>query len=288
MADIKKFLDKAGVSVLWSRIAEELDAKQTAIENVKSTADTNAADIVTMKGQIEALEEGTYDDSEIRGLIEDNAEAIGINTAAIATLNGNAETAGSVAHTATTIAAAKVAEIVANADADFDTLKEIADWILSDTTGAAKMATDISDLQTKVGSDTVANQIADAIDGALNQDGSALYATAASVSELKATVDDNADNIDTINGKLTDARLQQWDAAEANVQSDWSITDETSDAYIKNKPTDLVTTSTTFPYTYNGVTEQKTIAELMAYIATLEEYIADLQTRVTALETPAT
>lgn len=33
MADIKKFLDQAGVSTLWSRIAEELEAKQTAINN---------------------------------------------------------------------------------------------------------------------------------------------------------------------------------------------------------------------------------------------------------------
>ena len=30
--------------------------------------------------------------------------------------------------------------------------------------------------------------------------------------------------------------------AEANVQADWNITDTTSDAYIKNKPTNLATT----------------------------------------------
>lgn len=195
-------------------------------------------------------------------------------------LNADSTQPGSVAY--------QIAQVIAGADAKYDTLKEIADWILSDTTGAAKMAKDISDLQTKVGSDTVANQITNAIDGALNQDGSALYATAASVSELKTTVDNNTKSITAINDKLTDARLEKWDAAETNIQSDWSITDETSDAYIKNKPTDLVTTSTTFSYTYNDMTEQKTIAELMAHIATLEGYIADLQTRVTALETPTT
>ena len=44
------------------------------------------------------------------------------------------------------IAAEEVAKIVDGADASFDTLKEIADWILSDTTGAAKMANDITRL----------------------------------------------------------------------------------------------------------------------------------------------
>ena len=43
-----------------------------------------------------------------------------------------------------TISAEEVAKIVAGADANFDTLKEIADWIKSDTTGAAKMANDIA------------------------------------------------------------------------------------------------------------------------------------------------
>lgn len=45
------------------------------------------------------------------------------------------------------IAAEEVAKIVANADSSYDTLKEIADWILSDTTGAAKMVEDIEAIQ---------------------------------------------------------------------------------------------------------------------------------------------
>lgn len=46
-----------------------------------------------------------------------------------------------------TAIADKIAEVVANADTDFDTLKEIADWILNDTTGAAAMANDIATLK---------------------------------------------------------------------------------------------------------------------------------------------
>ena len=44
----------------------------------------------------------------------------------------------------------EIAKVVANADADFDTLKEIADWIKSDTTGAAKMAADINEIKNQV------------------------------------------------------------------------------------------------------------------------------------------
>lgn len=161
--DIKKFLDQSGVSTLWSRVAAE-------VKKVDDKAAANAAKIATMEGQIEALEAGTYDDTAVRSLIANNTTNINANktahetnAAAIAVLNGEADVVGSVKNTATAIAAAKVAEIVANADADFDTLKEIADWILNDTTGAADMANDIAALQGLVGDVAVATQIANAI-----------------------------------------------------------------------------------------------------------------------------
>lgn len=49
------------------------------------------------------------------------------------------------------IAAEETAAIVAGAHADYDTLKEIADFIMSDTTGAAGMANDIAALKEVVG-----------------------------------------------------------------------------------------------------------------------------------------
>ena len=166
MADIKKFLDQAGVSTLWSRVAEEVakvDAK--VAQNAKDIA-SHGTRLTSAEEKIAALEAGTYDDTELRGLISANTSAHEANAAAIATLNGTAETAGSVANTATSVAATKVAEIVAGANASFDTLKEIADWILNDTTGAAHMANSIAALQTLVGDKAVAEQIADAISDA--------------------------------------------------------------------------------------------------------------------------
>ena len=49
--------------------------------------------------------------------------------------------------TAREIVSEEIAKVVASADTSYDTLKEIADWILNDTTGAASMANDIEDLK---------------------------------------------------------------------------------------------------------------------------------------------
>lgn len=212
--DIKKFLDQAGVSTLWSRVAEE-------VAKVDAKAVKNAEDIVahgtrldSAEAKIAALEAGTYDDTELRGLIGDNADAIADNVAAIAILNGDADTTGSVANTANAAAAAKVAEIVANADANFDTLKEIADWILNDTTGAADMANDIAALQGLVGDKAVATQIAEAI----SAEGLDKYALAADLTTLAGRVkvleDAGYQNADAVAAAI-DAKIAALDLANA-------------------------------------------------------------------------
>lgn len=212
--DIKKFLDQAGVSTLWSRVAEE-------VAKVDAKAVKNAEDIVahgtrldSAEAKIAALEAGTYDDSELRGLIGDNKAAHEANAAAIELLNGAADVAGSVANTANAAAAAKVAEIVANADADFDTLKEIADWILNDTTGAADMANDIAVLQGLVGDKAVATQIAEAIAA----EGLNKYALAADLTALanrvKVLEDAGYQNADAVAAAI-DAKITALDLANA-------------------------------------------------------------------------
>lgn len=96
------------------------------------------------------------------------------NETAIGTLNGTGE--GSVKKQV----ADAVASIVANADEDFDTLKEVADWIANDTTGAAKMQNDIATL---MGADTVTGSVAKQV-----KDAVAAEATIARAAE-KANVD---------------------------------------------------------------------------------------------------
>lgn len=191
MADLKKFLDQAGVSTLWGKVAEE-------VAKVDAKAVENAGKITTLEGKVAALEAGTYDDTEVRGLITANTTAIGqnkaaheANAAAIALLNDGADVAGSVANTAATAAALEVAKVVAEADADFDTLKEIADWIMSDTTGAAGMAADIDALQAQLAGveETVVKSIAAAIDAALKVEGAEKYALASELTALAGRVE---------------------------------------------------------------------------------------------------
>ena len=215
MADLKKFLDQAGVSVLWSRISDELKDKQSSIDAVKTKADTNA-------------------------------ENIAKNTAAIATLNADANTDGSVSKKVVE----GIASVVAGADASFDTLKEIADWIVNDTTGAASMANKINALETLVGDTAVATQIVNAIETALKADGVDKYALASDLIALAERVTtlkgashthDNKALLDTythteanlsdavakkhahtnksILDTITDVKVAAWDAAESNANS---------------------------------------------------------------------
>ena len=172
MAETKKFLDQSGVSILWSRINEELEKKQT-------TLDTHTQQITTINGKIDALEQGTYDDTEIRGLISSNTQAI-------ETLNGTGE--GSVDKKV----ANEIAKIVNdNNNGSIDTLNEIAAWIINDTTGAASMANDITALKGKLtGIDsTVVDKITAMIDSALKNDGVDKYALAADLTALAGRVD---------------------------------------------------------------------------------------------------
>ena len=108
MADLKKFLDQSGVSTLWSRIAEEVKkVDDKAVANA-TALEAQASKIQTMEGQIAALEAGTYDDSEVRGLIADNKAAHEANDAAITNFNIVAEFSGYVDNNANAIAAANV------------------------------------------------------------------------------------------------------------------------------------------------------------------------------------
>ena len=170
MADIKKFLDSAGVSTLWGQVKAEI-AKIP-----------------------------TYDDAQVKADIAANTKAIGdevtrakaaekANADAIAILNSGSSVAGSVAY--------QIAQIVVANDGAVDTLEEIAAWIAAhpDSVTALqnqitanknvsdKNAEDIADnleaingLKALVGTTAVATQISTAI-------ANSGHATAASLAE---------------------------------------------------------------------------------------------------------
>lgn len=146
MADIKKFLDSAGVGTLWQAVTAELNKK------------ANAATTYTKSETDAAIAAAAYNDTQIKSDIKANTDAIAI-------LNGASSVEGSVAF--------QIAKIVAGAGEDFDTLKEIADWIATHPESVATLqsgitanAEAIDALEALVGNKAVAEQIAEALEAA--------------------------------------------------------------------------------------------------------------------------
>jgi hypothetical protein len=179
--DMQKYLDQDGVATLWSRVVEKIEEEGLS---TKQLSESNASNIATIQNQIKTLQDEAYDDTEVRRLISNNLTKINAHIDTTNTLQGDVNTEGSVRNIATAIAAAEIAKVVANANSDFDTLKEIADWILNDTTGAADMANDIAALQNLIGNTKVATQISNAITSALKTNGVDKYALATELTSL--------------------------------------------------------------------------------------------------------
>ena len=169
---------------LYGKIKANFDAKGSA-DTAEANAKTYADGLNTqMDTRVDALET-TVGNAE-SGLVKD-----------VAILKGDKNTEGSVAY--------QVAQIVAGADASYDTLKEIADWIMSDQTGAAKMANDIkanadaiTDLETLVGTipaeataTDIVGYIAEYVQAQLTASDLSQYAKADDFNALKEVVGDD-------------------------------------------------------------------------------------------------
>lgn len=186
MADIKRFLDNAGVSTLWGQVANEINNKVNAEKTRAMTAEEALQAAITAEANRAKAAEEANATAASNAQTKANSAMTQANTNkdAIAVLNGTGT--GSVAATV----AAEIAKIVAGADTSLDTLKEIADWITTHGGDASVMntkissnATAISALQGLVGSTKVADQISAAIDA---QDLSK-YALASSLTSLQQT-----------------------------------------------------------------------------------------------------
>ena len=175
------------------------DGKDTAIADAKKAGTDAQAAVNALSDKVGTVTEGktvvemiaeaqsaaTYDDTAIKADIKANTDAITV-------LNGESSVTGSVKNTVAT----EIAKVVADAPESFDTLKEIADWIANDTTGAAKMANDIA---TIVGEDSgksmraVATEVAEAAVGAIPS------ATMDTLGLIKGT----AGKVNVENGQIT-------------------------------------------------------------------------------------
>lgn len=165
MADIKKYLDQAGVSTLWAQVAAEITSKVN-VEKARAmevesdllgkiTAETARADAAE-KANATAAQNAQSKANDAFAKAQANEAAIGV-------LNGAATVEGSVAY--------KIAQIVAaDENGSIDKLEEIAAWIAEHPSDAAEYnqriatnAADIDALEALVGSKAVATQISEAI-----------------------------------------------------------------------------------------------------------------------------
>lgn len=169
-----------------TNLTTRVSANETAISGINETLGNkiNSSEVYT-KSEINAITgsvtEGktivdmisdaqtaaTYDDTQVKADIKKNTDAIAL-------LNGDDTTAGSVDYKV----AQEIAKIVNdNNDGTINTLNEIATWIVSDTTGAAKMNADIA-----------ANTAAiTKLNGTVNTEGSVLSMIAANAPKIATT-----------------------------------------------------------------------------------------------------
>lgn len=120
----------------------EMDAVEGDIATIKANigAVPEGSNLVAMVGAAEAAAKKYTDDevAEVAGSVSELAGLVSGNTDAIAVLNGTGE--GSVNKKV----ADAIAGVVASAPEDFNTLKEIADWIAADKEGSAALQATVS------------------------------------------------------------------------------------------------------------------------------------------------
>lgn len=184
MADIKKYLDQAGVSTLWAQVAAEITSKVNVEKARAEGAETDLLSKINAEAaRADAAEKVNAAAAQTAQAKANDAFAKAeANEAAIGVLNGAATVEGSVAY--------KIAQIVTANGGAVDKLEEIAAWIAEHPSDAAEYnqrittnAADIDALEALVGSKAVATQISEAIAA---QDLSK-YALASNLSSLQQT-----------------------------------------------------------------------------------------------------
>ena len=204
-----------------------IDAKIEALKLPETYEQKGAA--ATAETNAKAYADGlatNYDAAGAAATAETNAKAytdelangaVKTNTEAIATLNGTGE--GSVSKQV----ADAIAEVVASAPEDFDTLKEIADYIATDKTGAAELSNTVSSLKTKVGDETtgLVHDVAELQEKAHIHNNKELLDTYTQTeSDLADTVSKKHthENKEVIDG-ITAEKVTAWDSAETNAKA---------------------------------------------------------------------
>lgn len=225
--------DPAGTAATKVQELADGQVKQNKddIDALKTRVGTSEGDITTMKGQIEALEAGVYDDAEVRELIGANADDIDSLEERATTAEGKISTliGEDQDKSVRTIANEELAKqlIPESAKESLDTLAEISAWIQSHPDDASAMNAAIEALETKVdtGDKTVSAYVTDAINALAIGD----YAKAADLTALAARVSTiESDYLKNADKTALQTAITDCDAA--TLASAKEYTDETVEA----------------------------------------------------------
>ncbi len=208
-------------------------ADQTTVDGIDGRVATIEADYLKAADK--------YNDAKVKEDIAANLAAIGELQGEVDTLNGNAETAGSVDYKI----AQAVAAIMENPDETMNSINELVTWIDGHAEDALELSNqvttnknDIATLNGLVGTTGVAAQIEAAITAALKVEGKDKYALvtelAAAIERIVALeeIDHEHSNKGVLDG-ITAEKVAAWDSAEANAEAHADGLNVAMDARVK-------------------------------------------------------
>ena len=176
--NISEKVDDA-ISNSLENINDEIEEKIN--EAISGVLDTNITERVD---ELQAKIDAEYE----RAFSAETALQTSINN-----LSGEIET------TARETAAEEIAKIIADSEESLETLKEIAEWISNDTTGAAQMANDIASLKTS-DAENVAN--INSLSGSVSTLNGNVNTLSGSINTISGNVKSLSGNVSTISGNV--------------------------------------------------------------------------------------
>ena len=167
------------------------DAAAAALADAKAYADSKVDGKFDELGAAEAAKEAAIADAAEKYQVKGDYEAAGTAAALDAAMDERVKALEAIDHDK--IAADAVAAVVAGAESDFDTLKEVADWIASDKVGSAELQTTVSDHAKSI--DTINGDI-DALEAKVDDDIANLTAHMLEAATALAEVDSRLDALE--------------------------------------------------------------------------------------------
>lgn len=267
-------------------------ATKSEVSAVDAKADANTADITTMKGQIDALEKGTYDDTEVRGLIQDNADAIDViskdylKASDKTELNGKINTAQAKGEEAL----AKAQEVASDLEDEIDAREAAVERIvaLEGQIVGLSGAMHFKGIKTSLPSNTTGYADGDVIivgnkeyvvNGSSFVEFGDVNAQSEAITELTGRVDGAESDIEQLQKDLDAAEVVLAKKAEQSALAEEVTAREALDARVVVVEGKAHTHSNAT--VLNGITAEK----VAAWDAAKAEAIADAEAKNTALET---